>query len=102
MGNDSTLGPKILEFGGRPNTCPICKTASNGKLARKNLQVNDLVLLKEDNLLLLKWRIGRVTEVHPGKDNLVRVATVRTTTSIVTRAIAKLCKLLMSNSIKED
>ncbi|KYN14636.1 hypothetical protein ALC57_13143, partial [Trachymyrmex cornetzi] len=45
------------------------------KTQRENLQVNDLVLLKEDNLAPLKWKIGRVTEVHPGMDNLVRVAT---------------------------
>ncbi|XP_071578820.1 uncharacterized protein [Temnothorax nylanderi] len=70
---------------------------------QENLKINDLVLLKEENLPPLRWKIGRVVEVHPGKDNLVRVASVRTATGISKRAIAKLCKLPISDTVyKED
>ncbi|XP_071573943.1 uncharacterized protein [Temnothorax nylanderi] len=73
------------------------------KTRQENLKVNDLVLLKEENLPPLRWKIGRVVEVHAGKDNLVRVASVRTTTGISKRAITKLCKLPISDTVyKED
>ena len=40
----------------------------------RNLQVGDLVCLREDGLVPAKWSL-----VHPGRDGLVRMATVRTT-----------------------
>ena len=42
------------------------------------LQVEDIVLVSEDNVSRGKWPLARVTEVHPGRDGLVRTATVRT------------------------
>lgn len=55
--------------------------------------VGQLVLLKEDNLPPLKWKMGRIVELHPGQDNLVRVVAVKTTESIFKRAITSLCLL---------
>lgn len=70
---------------------------------QENLKVDDFVLLKDDNLPPLKWKTGRVIEVHPGKDNLVRVVSVRTTSGVTKRAISKLCKLPVNgNTDKED
>lgn len=37
-----------------------------------------MVLLRDDNLSSLQWKLGRVIAVHPGTDGLVRVVTVRT------------------------
>lgn len=56
-----------------------------------NLKINDLMLIKEENLPPLKWKTGRVVEVHASKDGLIRVASVRS--SIHKRAVTKLCKL---------
>lgn len=61
------------------------------KAAQENLKVDDFVLLKEDNLPPLKWKTGRVIETHTGKDNFVRVVTVRSAT-VCKRAVTKLCK----------
>ncbi|XP_046592768.1 uncharacterized protein LOC107217180 [Neodiprion lecontei] len=58
-----------------------------------NLKVGTLVLLKEENLPPLQWLLGRVVEVHAGADNIVRVATVRTSTGLFKRAVKKLCPL---------
>ncbi|XP_011166516.2 uncharacterized protein LOC105200583 [Solenopsis invicta] len=63
------------------------------RATQKNLQINDQVLLKEDNLPPLKWKTGRVMDVHTGKDNLIRVVTMRTNNGVFKRAISKLCKL---------
>jgi len=45
-------------------------------MVQENLKLN--VLLKDDNLLHLKWMIRRVIEVHAGKNNLVHIVTMRT------------------------
>ncbi|XP_071654106.1 uncharacterized protein [Temnothorax longispinosus] len=59
----------------------------------KDLEVGTLVILKEDNTPPLQWVLGRVEEVHPGKDNVIRVATVKTPTGLFKRAVQKLCPL---------
>lgn len=63
------------------------------KKEQPNLQVEDLVILRDENLSPLKWKLGRVTELCPGNDNAVRVVTIRTKDSCFKRSIAKLCKL---------
>lgn len=64
--------------------------------ARPNFQVGDLVLLKDELSPPARWAMGRITSVHPGPDGRVRVVTVRTAASELTRPIAKLCLLPVS------
>ncbi|XP_037827391.1 uncharacterized protein LOC119615458, partial [Lucilia sericata] len=45
--------------------------------ASPNIEINDLVLLKDDNIPPLKWPLARVIAVNPGDDGFVRVATVK-------------------------
>ncbi|XP_011858366.1 PREDICTED: uncharacterized protein LOC105555927 [Vollenhovia emeryi] len=59
----------------------------------KPLHEGTMVLIKEDNLPTFKWKLGRILSVHPGRDQIVRVATVKTSTGIVRITIAKLCPL---------
>ncbi|KAK2577738.1 hypothetical protein KPH14_000700, partial [Odynerus spinipes] len=59
----------------------------------ENLRIGTLVLLKEDNVSPLHWIIGRVVQVHPGADNVVRVATVRTSKGLFKRAVKNLSPL---------
>ncbi|XP_075168994.1 uncharacterized protein LOC142241135 isoform X1 [Haematobia irritans] len=61
--------------------------------SRQNLQLNDLVLIKEDTSPPLKWPMGRIVATHPGEDGFVSVVTVRTIDGTFKRAVAKLCKL---------
>jgi len=68
------------------------------KTTQKNIKINDLVLLQDDNLSPLKWKTARVIDVHAGKDGLVRVVTLRTANNIVKRSIAKLCKLPVNDT----
>jgi len=58
-----------------------------------NLAVNDLVLIKNSMLPPAQWELGRIIDVHPGADGLVRVVSVRTATSLLKRPITQLCKL---------
>ena len=52
-----------------------------------------IVLLKEDNLPPMQWALGRVTAVHPCTDDIVRVATVKTSTSEFKRNVRRLAPL---------
>lgn len=58
-----------------------------------NIKVGDLVLVKDTNTSPSTWPLARITEVHPGTDNLVRVVTVRTSKSTFQRSITKICPL---------
>jgi len=44
---------------------------------QRNLVVGDLVIVKEENLSPLHWKLGRVLTVHPGNDDVVRAVTIR-------------------------
>lgn len=60
----------------------------------KNLpKVGSLVLIKDERLPPSKWTTARVLELHPGADNRVRVATIKTPTTTLVRPIVKLCSL---------
>ncbi|XP_070138639.1 uncharacterized protein [Drosophila bipectinata] len=58
-----------------------------------NVDVDTLVVLKEPNQPSSKWILGRVTEVHPGQDQRVRVVTVKTPKGIYKRPITKIAVL---------
>lgn len=59
----------------------------------ENHEIGDVVLIKEDNIPPARWVMGRIREVHPGKDSLVRVVTLKTKGGFLTRPITKLVKL---------
>lgn len=64
---------------------------------QRNIAVDDLVVIKEDNLPPLKWKLGRVQEVRPGQeDHQVRTVIVRTATGVYKRPIEKLGLLIPS------
>jgi len=42
-----------------------CKSDGNGK----EINVDQIVLIKEKNLLCTQWVLGRVLEIHYGQDN---------------------------------
>ena len=59
----------------------------------KNIQPGTVVLVKDDHIPPLHWKLGVTEDVHYGGDELVRVADVRTQSGIFRRAIHKLCPL---------
>lgn len=67
---------------------------------KDNLSSDTLVLVKEDNLAPLHWRLGRIVSMFPGKDGISRVATIRTATGIIQRAFSKICPLPVSTSVE--
>lgn len=69
------------------------QTRSKWNHTREDLKINDIVLIKEENMPPTKWAMGRVTNIHPGKDGHVRVVTLRTKNGELTRPIIKLVPL---------
>ena len=45
--------------------------------SRRNLKVEDVVLIKDAELARGQWRLGQVVEVYPDKDQLVRKVRLR-------------------------
>ncbi|GFT73303.1 integrase catalytic domain-containing protein [Trichonephila clavipes] len=63
------------------------QTRAKVECTEPNLMENQL--LKDPNTKLLDWPMGRILEVFPGSDGLVRVVNVETSTGILKRAITK-------------
>ncbi|KAG5876046.1 hypothetical protein JTB14_031573 [Gonioctena quinquepunctata] len=59
----------------------------------KNLEINELVSLKEDDVPPLKWPLARIVEIIPGSDQRVRAVKLRTKESVFVRPITKVCPL---------
>lgn len=60
---------------------------------RPNLEIGELVLIKDENLSSSQWAMGRVQEVHPGEDKMTRVVSVKTANNVVRRGINKIAPL---------
>ncbi|XP_031359032.1 uncharacterized protein LOC116182630 [Photinus pyralis] len=61
----------------------------------QSISEGDLVLIKNENTSPLHWPLGRIVKLYLGKDNVARVADVRTSQGLLKRAIIKLCPLPM-------
>ena len=44
---------------------------------QRNLQMNDIVIVKDDNLPRNRWKLGRIEEVYLDNDGLVRKVKLR-------------------------
>lgn len=56
-------------------------------------KIGSLVLLTDERLPPCKWPLARVVDLHPGKDGLTRVVTIKTATTTLIRPITKLAVL---------
>ena len=64
------------------------------KYPAQNLQVGNIVCLRDQPTIPTKWPLARITEVHPGRDGNVREVTVRTPKGSYKRPIVKLVPIL--------
>jgi len=67
---------------------------------KSNLKINDLVIIKDENTSPLHWCRGRVLQVCPSSDGIVRSALVRTQKGQLYRPSTKLA-LLMDQPVSE-
>ena len=66
------------------------------KNTSRNTEVGDIVLVKDSHCCRNQWPIGRVTQVYPGEDGLVRTVQVKTAANKhpLTRSVAKIVLLV--------
>jgi hypothetical protein len=67
--------------------------------ATPNFQLGDIVLMKEDTTTPLQWPIAVIQEIHPGRDGIVRVVTVKTPKGVYKRPTSKICPLPCVNDM---
>lgn len=60
---------------------------------QKNIEIGSMVVIRDDCLPPNEWRLGRVSKIYPGKDNLVRVADILTQKGMITRPLVKIVVL---------
>lgn len=68
----------------------------------RDLKVNQIVLVKDDNLPPLKWSLARIIEVCPSSDGRVRVARIITECGTFIRSVSKLCPLPFDDCLVKD
>ena len=68
----------------------------------RNLAVGDIVIILDPNCPPTHWALARVLELCPGRDNVVRVVKVRTSTGEYTRPVNKLCPLPAATMAEEE
>ncbi|XP_066595459.1 uncharacterized protein [Prorops nasuta] len=61
-----------------------------------NFAVGQLVVVQDDRYPPAKWPLGRILEVHPGEDGVVRVVTLKTASTVLKRPIVRLSPLPLS------
>ena len=73
---------------------PALTRRSRWKKSNPNLNVGELVLVKdEEHTKRGKWPLARITQVFPGRDNIVRAVEVKTKDGVYTRPVTSLFKL---------
>lgn len=73
---------------------PLLTRRSKWFEKKPNIEIGDLVFIIEPNAERCNWKKGIVTRAYPGRDNLVRVAAVRTSHNReYVRPITKLAKI---------
>ena len=60
---------------------------------KRELAVDDVVLVVEPNAKRGEWPLGRVLDIYRGADNLIRVVKVRVGNNEYTRPVHRLCPL---------
>ncbi|XP_070067105.1 uncharacterized protein [Drosophila virilis] len=66
------------------------------------LYINDMVVVKDENLPPMRWPLVRIANLIPGKDGVNRVADMKTTAGIIRRAVSNPCLLPLKDSVESQ
>jgi len=64
---------------------------------KPNIAKDNLVIIKDDRLPPLQWKLGRVLDLFPGADGVVRVVLLKTEGGLIKRPISKLVRLFQDS-----
>ena len=68
---------------------------------RRKVALIDYVIVVDSNAVRGKWNAGRVLEVFPGEDGLVRNVPVKTATGTYMSTITKICVIYPAEAFPE-
>ncbi|KAJ8036637.1 hypothetical protein HOLleu_20672 [Holothuria leucospilota] len=69
---------------------------------RRNVRVDDIVMMVETNAVRGKWILGRVVQVYPGSDGKVRNLRVKTSTTEFCRPVTKIAVIYPAEGYEDD
>ncbi len=69
---------------------PLLVPRKKWNVVKRNVKVDDFVIVADSNAVRGKWIIGRVIEVYPGEDGQVRNVRIRTPSGEYSRPITKI------------
>ena len=72
---------------------PSLKIRAKWNKPTKSLTINDMVLVKDDNLTRLQWKLGRVIEVYTRRDGVVSSLKIKPSETTLFQSTNKSCKL---------
>ncbi|XP_058817721.1 uncharacterized protein LOC131681034 [Topomyia yanbarensis] len=58
-----------------------------------DIQPGRLVVLMDELQMPVKWPLAKIIAIHPGRDDLVRVVSLRTSRGVIRRPITRICLL---------
>lgn len=67
-----------------------------------NITKGTLVILKEDNVPHIQWPMGRVVEVYPGRDGVIRVVDLKVKNKVIRRPVTKIYIIPQTNPEQES
>jgi hypothetical protein len=76
----------------------LLQQRSKWKSPQANVELGQLVLIKEDNLPPLRWVTGRIVELFPGQDKITRVVLIKTSSGLIKRSVSRVCVLPIDTS----
>ena len=68
----------------------------------KDETYDDVVIMQDGTVVRGKWRVGRVIEVFPGKDDKVRNVKIRTAAGEYARPVQKLQSFIQQKVMKNE
>ncbi|XP_048003247.1 uncharacterized protein LOC125239646 isoform X1 [Leguminivora glycinivorella] len=73
------------------------RQSTNGQL-----EIGTLVVIKDKQQPPIKWLLGRIQRVFPGRDGVTRVAEIQTATGLLRRDFTKICPLPVDTTVEDD
>lgn len=72
---------------------PTLQERGKWQREKKEYKIGQIVIIKDENLGPAHWLLGRIVEIIPSRDNLVRSVKIKTKNSILSRPVQKICIL---------
>ena len=70
------------------------------KIPSRNIQLGDIVLVKEDCLMPTQWQMAKIITISLGRDGYTRVVTLKTKNGVYKRPVNKLVLLVPTQNSK--